>query len=59
MQIGVADLDNYRLPANVTRTQMVNFVSIWHRAVAALDDVWPNRLDQITGMKVVPYPNVK
>lgn len=57
--VGVDDLDGYQLPARVTRQQMTNFIGIWFRAVAAIDDIWPVRLDLITGMPAIPYPNAR
>jgi hypothetical protein len=53
------DLENYELPPNVTRQQLINFMQIWGRSVAALDDVWPLHLDQTAGMPAVPFPGVR
>jgi hypothetical protein len=53
------DLENYELPANATRQQMINFMQIWSRSVAALDDVWPLHLDLVAGMPAVPFPGVR
>ena len=53
------DVDQYQPPAPISRVQIEEFVTMWEKILAALDDVWPVHLDQINGVPALPYPGVR
>lgn len=53
------DLQRIAISAEPSRRQMESFVEMWGRAVAAIDDIWPPKLEQIQGVAGLRYPGIE
>jgi hypothetical protein len=54
--VGRDDLDSLVAAGTPQRAQAEAFLEMWSHAVAAMDEVWPTRLDQVLSVPGVYFP---